>query len=384
MNRAVGVRTTLVLILASLLASPAAAQKADETDTFFNGDKVLDITIEIGTKEMESLRRDARTYVKATLKEGDKTNTDVGVHLKGAAGSFRGIDDKAGLTINMDKFVDDQRFHGMDKFHLNNSLQDPSYVSELICGELFRKAGVPASRVGHAVVTINKRKCGLYYIKEGYDTGFLKRHFNNADGNLYDGGFLRDLDQPAKLLSTKNDVKEQTDLKALWTAASERDVKARFAKIEKVLDVDRFISYLVLETITWDWDGYPMNRNNYRMYHDPKTGKLIFIPSGMDQMFADPNGPLFPNFQGAVARWLLETPEGRERYLKRMAEVMKDVFQPEPLMKQLDVLEARLKPVLTAIDAGAGRDLPNQINRLRQGIKQRQKKIEEQLKAVKK
>jgi spore coat protein H len=25
-------------------------------------------------------------------------------------------------------------FHGMDKFHLANSLQDPSYLSELLCG----------------------------------------------------------------------------------------------------------------------------------------------------------------------------------------------------------------------------------------------------------
>src|SRR5205085_8728713 len=129
---------------------------------------------------------------KATLKEGDKVYTDIGVHLKGAAGSFRGIDDKPSLTLNMNKFGALQRFHGLDKFHLANSLQDPSYVSELICGELFRAAGVPASRVRHAVVSVNGRRRGLYYLKEGYDSGFLKRSFGDSHGTFYDGGFLRD------------------------------------------------------------------------------------------------------------------------------------------------------------------------------------------------
>src|SRR5438046_6795441 len=99
----------------------------------------------------------------------------------------------------------------MDKLHLTNSLQDPSYLAELICGELFRAAGVPASRVSHATVTINGRKRGLYYIKEGYDKLFLKRYFGNRDGNFYDGGFLRDIDQPLQLIMGKNDVKDRAD-----------------------------------------------------------------------------------------------------------------------------------------------------------------------------
>src|SRR5262249_17406650 len=210
----------------------------------------------------------------------------------------RGIDDKPGLTLNMNKFKEDQLFHGMDKWHLANSVQDPSYLSELICGELFRAAGVPASRVGHAIVTVNGRQRGLYYIKEGYDKHFLRRHFKNSDGNLYDGGFLRDIDQPLQLLHTKDDVKDRADLKALTAAVRENDPKKRFEKMEKLLDMDKFITYLVLESITWDWDGYPMNRNNYRIYHDPKRDKVVFIPSGMDQMFGNPGGPILPAFHG--------------------------------------------------------------------------------------
>src|SRR4051812_42678476 len=149
-GRPVLLRPAVVYGLLVLLPIAAQGQTpADESNAFFQGGKVLALALELGPKELDSLRREPRKYVKATLKEGDKVvYCDVGVHLKGAAGSFRGIDDKPCLTLNMDKFGRGQRFHGMDKFHLANSVQDPSYVSELLCGELFRAAGVPASRIG--------------------------------------------------------------------------------------------------------------------------------------------------------------------------------------------------------------------------------------------
>ena len=367
-------------LLALVPASVQGQKPTEASDALFKSDKVLNLSIDLGPKELDALRREPRKYVQATLKDGDKVYAKVGVHIKGAAGSFRGIDDKPGLTLNMNKYGEDKLFHGMDKFHLANSVQDPSYLSELICGEMFRAAGVPASRVSHAIITINGKKRGLYYLKEGYDKYFLKQHFKNANGNLYDGGFLREIDQPLQLLAGKDDVKNHADLKALTAAAREPDAKKRFDKLEKILDMDKFLSYVALEVITWDWDGYPMNRNNYRIYHDKDRDKVVFIPSGMDQMFGNPGGPLIPGFQGLVARAVIETPEGKKRYLAKMAEINKSI-QPEAYAKRLTELQARVQPALTSIDKGAGNDYPNQVNRLREAIRQRSKSIEQQLKA---
>jgi spore coat protein H len=360
----------------------AAPTRAEERDAFFRDGKILTLTIEIGKKELELLRREPRKYVKATLKEGDTEFKNVGIHVKGAQGSWQGIDDKPGLTLNMDKFADDQLYRGMDKFHLANSVQDPSYLSELICGELMRAAGVPASRVGHAVVTINGRARGLYYLKEGYDAAFLQKHFGNSHGNFYDGGFLRDIDQPLELIHTKKDVADRADLKALAAAARETDKVKRFDKLDKLLDLDTFISYMVVEAITWDWDGYPFKANNYRVYHDPAKDKITFIPSGMDQMFGDVNGPIVPNFGGLVARALMETPEGRRQYLARASEIMKTVYKTDDLVKRLDQMEKSIQPELAKFDAGAARNYKNQVNRLREAIKQREKVVNEQLKKL--
>src|SRR5262249_49627650 len=98
----------------------------------------------------------------------------------------------------------------------------------------------------------------------------------------------------------------------------------------------------------------------------------------------NPNGPVLPGFQGLIARALVETPQGRARYLAKVAELMKTVYRPEALLKRLDELQAQVRPVLAAGDPGAARRYPQQVNRLRQAIRQGAKSIAEQLKQMKK
>lgn len=385
MNRVFLAVSFLVIALAAAAtpAEPAPPPRAiKDRDAFFRKPAVHNVTITVPRKELDALNRDPRKYVKCTLKEGDTEYTDVGVHLKGAAGSWRGFDDKPGLTLNMDKFKDGQLYNGLDKWHLANSVQDPSYLSELICGELMLAAGVPAARVSFATLTLNGRKRGMYYLKEGYDKRFLKTHFGNSHGNFYDGGFLRDIDQDLQLISGSGDVANRADLKALMAAARERDQAKRFEKLEKLLDLDRFVSYLVVEMITSDWDGYASKCNNYRIYHNPKTDKITFIPSGMDQMFGDTNWPILPGWGGTVARELMATKEGKKRYVARLREIMDKVYRPVALVARLDELEAVVQPALAAVDPGAGRDYKNQVNRLRYAIKERARVINEQLKRL--
>jgi spore coat protein H len=383
------VRYVLFVACAAALALAAAGVPAAEVappprliterDAFFRSDKVYEIEITVSKKELDALNREPRKYVRATLKEAGTTYGDVGIHLKGAAGSWRDFNDKPGLTINTDKFVDDQLFHGLDKWHLANSVQDPSFVAELVCGELMMAAGVPAARVSFATLTLNGRKRGMYYLKEGYDKQFLKHHFGTNKGNFYDGGFLRDIDQDLQLISGDGDVANRADLKALVAASREPDQAKRFAKLEKLLDMDKFISYMIVEMITSDWDGYPSKCNNYRIYHDPKTDKITFIPSGMDQMFADTNWPILPGWGGSVARAVMETKEGKKRYVARLREIMKDVYKPEVIVRRLDELEKRVQPALAAVDPGAARGYKQQVDRLRNAVRERAKNIDAQL-----
>ena len=352
-----------------------AARPQEESERFFTNGIVPHIRIEIAETNLAKLRRNPRDYVPVTIREGDVVYEEVGLHLKGAAGSFRPVDDsKPAFTLNFDKFIDDQNFHGLDKLSLNNSVQDPSYMTEAICGELFLAAGVPTPRTGHARVALNGKDLGLYVLKEGFDKTFLRRHFNHWKGNLYDGGFLREFTEPLERTSGEGDVRGRADLKALKAAIEEPDSTQRLARIEAVLDVERFLSFAAMEMLTWHWDGYVLKRNNYRIYHDPSVDKLIFLPHGMDQMFWDPNGPVVPprgQMEGLVARTLLESPDVQRRYRQRVGELLTNVFTLNRLTNHIAELRGRVRPALESINRGAARNHDQVVTNLMNSIVQR-------------
>src|SRR4030095_10780611 len=155
--------------------------------------------------------------------------TDVAIHLKGAAGSFRPIDADPSLTLNFDKHVKGQTFHGLQRMSLNNSVQDRSFLNEQICREMFAAADVPVPRATHALVKLNGRDLGLYVLTEAFNKQFLAHHFKNPNGNLYDGGFLKDVTDELEKSSGKN-PEDRSDLKRLVEAAREANTTARFPR----------------------------------------------------------------------------------------------------------------------------------------------------------
>ena len=329
----------------------------------FDNQHVLPLRIEIAPNELKALQQDNRRFVRATVREGTNVWKEVGLHVKGAAGSTRDLNDKPALTLAFAKFTPGQRFHGLRKIHLNNSVQDGSYLTENICSELFRKAGVPTPRVSYATLELNGKKKGLYVLKEGFTREMLGLYFQNPKGNLYDGGFLREVtDQLERDTDGEDDVRDWSDLKALARAAQEPDLEKRWAELNQVLDVDRFISFTALEVLTWDWDGYVLNRNNYRVYHDLDTGRMVFFPHGMDQMFWETGHPMLPpnRFNGLVARAVIEAPQGRKLYRERFGQLFTNVFQIETLTNRVSELATLLRPYV-----GNTNDYNNQEKRIR-------------------
>ncbi|MGL4552470.1 MAG: CotH kinase family protein, partial [Gemmataceae bacterium] len=209
------------LLLPLLLRGDAAK----DSDAFFAAGKVIRVAITIDDKNLGSLRREPRKYARATVVSGGKTYKGVGVHVKGAAGSWRGIDDRPGLTLNMDKFGVEQRFHGMDKWHLANSVQDPTWLQELVCGELFRAAGVPAARVAHAAARLLLPEGG---VRQALPAAALRER-----GRELLRRRVPPRHRPAAPAAdrTGGDVKDHADLKALVKACQERDEAERFRKI---------------------------------------------------------------------------------------------------------------------------------------------------------
>lgn len=321
-------------------------------DAIFKQPTLLAFKIELTRDAMASLRREPRKPVSATVTIDGKVFKEVAVHVKGAAGSFRQVDDRPALTLSFSKFVDGRRWVGLRKIHLNNSVQDPSFMNEYIGSELFRAANVPTPRVAFATVQLNEEPLGLYVLKEGFTPDFLTCFFRRADGNLYDGGFVTDVDQALELDAGPGE-NDRADLKALTDAAREHDAARRWERLLATLEVDRFITYAVLSVMVTDWDGYPLNRNNYRVYFNPSNGRAAFLPHGIDQLFGQNYMEAFPGFNAIVSRGVLDTPAGQKLYEERFPELFAEVFRFEQMTNTIARLADLLRPVEPGIDGQA-------------------------------
>lgn len=346
------------------------------TDELFAQPKVLQLKIEIPAASLDALKLDSKKYARATVREGDKVYAEAGVRLKGN-GSFQPLEKKPSLTIKFNEFISGERFHGHGKILLNSSAHDPSYLSEAIAGEIFRAADVPAPKITFARIELNGRDLGLYVLSQASNREFLSEYFKKAKGNLYEGS---NADVNEKLeKDSGDDSRDQADLKALANAAKEQDPAQRLKKLSAVLDIDRFISFAAVEVFTWHHSGYTMGRNNYRVYHDPASNQMVFIPHGLDQIFNKTSGPLMPEWKGLVAKAILETPDGQRRYRERMAKLLTTAFKPDALQARVNEWAAKVHPAI-ARDAAQSKSFDAAVARWRERIAERVKFIELELK----
>lgn len=309
----------------------------------FDKPTVLNIHLTLSDAAQASLRQAPREWAEATVVAEGEQFAQVAVHLKSVT-SFLPLDKKPSFTLSFNKHASGRRLYGLRKIHLNNSVQDPSYLCEDLAGELFHRAGVPRARTAWAKVWLNDRALGLYVLKEGFTSEFLGLHFADTKGNFYDGGLHRDVWEPLELDSGKG-PQDHSDLKAIYAATQIPDLGARWHELQKVVDMDRFVSMLAMECLTCHIDGYSLMQNNYRIYFDPTSGQAVFIVHGLDRMFEQPEYPLEPPMRGAVAMAALATLEGRKRFRRRLVELAEKVFQPEWMVARM---EATSKVLATA------------------------------------
>lgn len=348
----------LILLSAVFLSAAPASEtpKAAPGDDVFDPASIHRFRITIPEEGLRALEEDRREYVRATLREGDEVWADAGVRLKGSAGSERPLWEKSGITIKFDKFVPARRYRSLRKVVLNNAIQDPSYLSDLIGNELFRAARIPAPRIGFARVEVNGRDMGFYLVVEAITRDFLARWFRDSSGNLYEGP--GEVDAAEELdVDSHAGTADRTDLRDLAEAAVERTPKRRMERLAEVLDIDRFFAFTAMEVLTWHWDGYAIGRNNYHLYHDPGSRRFVFFPHGLDQLFGDPAAPAFPEFRelGLVTRAVLSTIEGRRRYREHLASLLPRVLDPDALRKRIEEISGRIRPHISGGDEEAAK-----------------------------
>ena len=340
------------------------------SEDLFQKPSVHRIQIEMTPEEIRSLRMNSRENVRGSLRIDDRAQAGVLIHLKGSKGSFRPLDDKPGFTIDIKRHG---KFNfGMGRLHLNNSVEDPSYLNAILGTELFRKAGVPAPRMAWAVVSLNQRNLGLYVVQEGFTADFLR-----GNGETPTGGFLqpdtgRDIDGHLKASEIDDASEIRPQVKRLAMAAKQTDLDRRWRQLEMRLDVDRFITFAAMEILLSHRDGYCLARNNYRIWWNKEQKKFVFLPQGLDRLFGPVNLPLEPSMVGLVAQSLMETAEGKRRFRDRLNYLFRKFFDTNVLMAQIDSWASVIRPHLSQEEVS---EFNSAVSELRVKIQERSRFI---------
>jgi len=338
----------LIAILALSVCGQAAESKAlkkaslTATEQLFADPKVLEISIDVPPAQLEALKKEPRVYVKATVKEGTNVYENTGFRFKGTNTSIKMA--RPGFTLKFNEFITDQRFYGQRKLGFENSEQDASYVGEFVANELFRSAGIPTPRNTFGRVKLNGKEVGVYVVAEGINKDFLDRHFDKSKGNLYEGDATDITDKLDN--DSDNQSGDQSDVKALAEAAKDSNPDQRWKKLQSVLDVDRFLAFVAMEVLLGHTNGYALGKARYRIYNDPGTGLLVFMPHGIENVFTRFDAPITLNMKGMLAKAILETPEGKKRYREHLNKLLSKTFKLDLTQARIKELAAKAKPAL--------------------------------------
>lgn len=324
----------------------------------FGTNVVHRIELTVASEHLNKLDNDTVNRVPCTFTFDGVTLQNVGIRKKGGLGSPRPLFDKTGFSVKFNEFVSGQKLHGLRRLALNNAIQDPTFVSEHIGYEVYRRAGIPAPHTSHAVVTFNGQVFGLYVVKEVINSDFMARHFSSQldNGNIYEGpAFVDFVDEPDKLelKDEVEDLRKRDDLRALATlvqapadAGWERSVRAK-------LDLDQFITTYALDRLLDHWDGYAQLPNNYFMYHHPGTDKFIFMPHGMDQLLQLRQPDPLSGAQGRLAQRVRSIASLDAKYQAELGRLLRTAWDVPALQARID----QVKAVLAAYPNPTGRAL---------------------------
>lgn len=281
-------------------------------------------------------------YCDITYKKGSETHKieDAGVRLRGNTSRRRPeVGNKTHQTnntdwqhchfgINLRKFVKDSNHEikGIRKFNLKWFKDDPCYVRELFCYDLFRRAGIWTAAFDvycrvwvHVEGDAKPAYYGVYEMIEPYDDKFLAKRenlFGSADGNLWKCSY--DSHGPADLRNSEANMGEDNNrddftYELKETGGDFESAKAQlkdfmlklngkahgtpgdsfYKWIKEVCDVELLMRTYAVNVAVGMWDDMWNNGNNYYLYFnstDLHDYKVFLIPYDYDNSLGTANG----------------------------------------------------------------------------------------------
>ncbi len=282
----------------SLGLIPATADPGYVTRLF---DKSKVHTIDIFIDDWEGFLATAtkEKYSSCTIVIDGEKYTNVGLRAKGN-NSLRLINkyglERYSLKVEFDHFTF-KTYHGLDKFSLDTSFQDNSYMKSWITFDMMQHMGVPTPLCSYVWVRVNNQDWGLFLAIEEPEKGFAQRNFGKNHGQLYKPDYksLKAENADVHLRYTDDNFESYDNIfrkaKFKINAADKKRViealkiLATGKNLEKAINVDEVLRYFTAQVFVVNMDSYlGKTGHNYFLYEE--DGILSIIPWDYNLAFA--------------------------------------------------------------------------------------------------
>ncbi len=367
----------------SLIAQTAAKVKKpkDFGNNFFSKDSIHVIKINFSQcnywdsllyyrKISDSL--DISTYMQANLVIDNKKFYSCGLRFKGESSYEFYPGKKKPFRIKFNKFVKGQDLDGIEELNLNNNFKDPTMMREKVYLDLMKRQGLPSPRATYAKVYINDKYWGLYLVTDNIDKVFLKNHFSDNRGNLYQGEPLATFqfigNEPSKywnkwVLKTNTEKNDWTDLVKFIKLVNDSTVGGDeyMKKLESAFNLDKCLRAWAINNLIGNIDAYNMfYPHNFFLYHDSTTFKwhwisldgnyafaawnpVMSLPSLTKMSVMVPDSVPYKEARPLLDRTLKSNKSIRRRYVSILTELLRTEFKEERINNLIDSLSSRIR-----------------------------------------
>lgn len=296
-----------------LLAWVSVAQAAPHSTAF--QDEVLDIRLTVELSALQQLADKPQEFVRAEMRCWDQTFAQVGICLRPQMQEVV-AERKPNFIVKLDQFQAGQKLAGVREFIIEQSIFDSSLMDRFVAARLASRIGVPCPIYSHARLSLNGRPLGLYAVIERVNEGFLGRTTGNRAGVLMDAQQIVSDGASGPESTTSSQQKAFVD--SLHSALQKKGAESLTA-LDDLFDLKQVFRFMAWETFIRNTAGYTHSGSNGWIYVGEKTGKGELLPGNLFRLFTASKMHVLGGKEGALARRLLESTEGRRRFINAIA-----------------------------------------------------------------
>jgi hypothetical protein len=308
--------STLAILSPFALGQPNPPSP-DKADAFFHRGSVEDLNLWLHPDDWQKLRDNylSNDYYPALFTWRDHQLEPIGIRSRGRGSRNP---EKPGLRIDFNRYEDIQ-FLGLNGLVLDNMTQDPPQMRESTAMALYRRMGVPSPRCLYVRLIINGEPSGLYLAEEEIGKPFLRRHFLEDNGDLFEYSWAdawhweRRGDTPESYVpgpfepKTKEKKPNAAEVMDLVSQLNATDPERADEALADLVDWDEILRFLAVDWYVGDFDGFSgtLGTNNFYLYRSSADRKWRLLPWDKDATFVHKDYPLFPlDETGIENRWI--------------------------------------------------------------------------------